>query len=121
MSRYGLTSVRWDEIKAEMRHILIHQARARKPITYSELAARLQTVYLHHRAPAFGSLLREIAAEEEAAGNPMLAVLVVTKATGRCGAGFFKHAASMGFDVTDAEAFWLAEFERVCDFWTGEA
>lgn len=120
MSRYGLTTVRWDEIKAEIRHILIQQARARRPIAYSELAARLQTAYLHHRAPAFGSILREIAAEEEAAGHPMLAVLVVNKQTGRCGAGFFKHAAAQGFDVTDAEAFWQAEFGRVCDFWADE-
>jgi hypothetical protein len=116
--KYGLTAASWDDIKAEMRHILIHRARARSPIYYSELAAQLQTAYLHYRAPAFGSILREIAAEEEDAGNPMLAVLVVNKQTGRCGSGFFTHAAALGFDVTDPEAFWQAEFRRVCDFWS---
>ena len=47
----------------------------------------------------------------------MLAVLVVNKQTRRCGAGFFRHAAALEHDISDPEAFWRAEFERVCDYW----
>lgn len=119
--RSDLTSADWNAIKEEIREILIGLARMGSTIAYSELAAQIQTAYLHYRAPAFGSILRDIAAEEEDAGRPKLAVLVVNKQTGRCGAGFFKHAAAQGYDVSDPEAFWQAEFERVCDYWRNVA
>lgn len=116
-TRYGLTEVSWNAIKAEMHHILIGLARAQKTISYSALAAQIQTASIHHRAPAFVYILREIAEENVAEGCPNLAALVVRKQTGVCGPGFFRHAAMMGFDVSDPAAFWLAEFERACDFW----
>lgn len=108
----------WPALRAEMRTALIELARLRQKISYSELAARLQTVYLHHRAPAFSALLREIAAEEEAAGRPSLAALVVNKQTGIPGAGFFKGVVMHGDDTADLEAYWRGEFNRVCDYWS---
>ena len=107
----------WSDIEAEMRHILIGLARGRKTICYSDLAAQIQTAYVHHRAPAFMRILRNLAAEDLNAGCPNLAVLVVRKHTGRCGPGFFKQAAAHGADVSDPEVFWQAEFERVCKYW----
>jgi len=114
----GLSDTDRAVIKAEMRDILVNLARINQPIAYSELAAQLKTAYIHYRAPAFGQILREIAADEEEAGRPMLAVLVVNKQTGICGAGFFKHAAAKGYDVSDIEAFWRAELARVHDYWS---
>jgi hypothetical protein len=107
----------WSDTKWEMHDLLIKLARLGQPISYSELAAQITSVYLHHRAPAFGQILRQIAREEAEAKRPMLAVLVVNKQTGICGAGFFKHAANLGYDVADPERFWQAEFERVYDYW----
>ena len=101
-----------------MRDTLVGLARLKQPIAYSTLAMHLQTAHLHYRAPAFGAILREIAAEERLAGRPMLAVLVVNKRTNICGAGFFKHAAAQGYDVSEPEVFWQSEFERVCDYWS---
>lgn len=113
----SMIQARWHDIKSEMRAILIGLARMRRPISYSDLAAHLQTAYIHYRAPAFGKILHEIAREDEAAGRPGLAVLVVNKLTGICGAGFFKEAAACGFDVSDPEALWRSQFEQVCDYW----
>lgn len=115
--RYGLSTADWDELRAEMRAILIKLARQRETITYSELAAQLQTAYIHYRAPAFGEILRIIAEDETEAGRPSLATLVVTKATGRPGDGYFKHAGAEGEDVSDPEAYWQARFRAVCDYW----
>ena len=105
-------------VKREMRDLLIALAQMQQTISYSELAAQLRTAYIHYRAPVFDHLLQDIGNEEVAAGRPVLPVLVVNKQTGRCGAGFFKRCAVYGFDVSDPEAFWQAEFERVCTFWS---
>jgi hypothetical protein len=118
MPKKALTDVQWSDLKAEMRDIMIAAARMHTTIAYSELSMQLQTAYLHHRAPAFAALLREINDEEEAAGRPLLAVLVVNKQTRRCGAGFFKKMAADGYDVADFEAFWQQTFADVCDYWS---
>ena len=59
-AKSGLSNVDWSEIKAEMRHILVGLARRRQTICYSDLAAQIQTAYIHHRAPAFMSILRDL-------------------------------------------------------------
>lgn len=113
----SLNRTEWHIIKAEIRAILIGLAKLRLTISYSELAAQIQSTYIHYRAPAFDRILQDVCADEVAAGRPILGVLVVNKQTGRCGAGFFKWAGLHGFDVDDPVAFWQAEFERVCDYW----
>ena len=118
--KYGFTETSWDIIKEEMRYILIGLARKRQTIYYSDLAAQIQTSYIHHRAPAFMRILGEVVTEDIEDGNPNLAVLVVQKASGRCGAGYFKAAAADGHDVSDPEAFWQAEFKSVCDYWADD-
>lgn len=118
MTKLGLGDADWSEIKAEMRHILIGLARKRQTICYSDLAVQIRTAYIHHRAPAFMAILRELVDEDSAEGHPTLAALVVRKQTGRCGPGFFRIAAENGEDISDPEAFWKVSFERVCDFWS---
>ncbi|MEQ8673070.1 MAG: hypothetical protein RLP44_16890 [Aggregatilineales bacterium] len=118
--RYGFADADLMTIKEEIRTILIQLARSCKTITYSNLCARIQTAYMHHRAPGFHYLLRELCRDEISAGRPVIGVVVVNKQTGRCGAGYFKFAAQMGADVSDPETYWNEEFERVCEYW-GEA
>jgi hypothetical protein len=108
----------WNSLKQEMREILIGMAKLRQPITYSALAASIQTAYIHHRAPYFQKLINDVCREDDAAGHEVLAVLIVRKDTGICGSGFFTHAAGEGHDVSDPEAFWRTEFDRVCDYWS---
>ena len=114
----GLSDTDWTAIKDEMREILINLARIKQPIAYSELAAQLKTAYIHYRAPVFGQILREIGSEDEEADRPMLATLVVNKQLGIPGAGYFKHAAAQGHDVSDPEVYWRQELERLHDYWS---
>jgi hypothetical protein len=116
--RYGFSQVDWRSINSEIRDILIELARMERTISYSELAAQVTTAYMHPRAPGFHSILRDICRDEIAAGRPVIGVLVVNKKTGICGQGYFKFAAQMGADVSDVEAYWQAEFERVCEYWS---
>lgn len=93
---------------------LIALAKARQTITYSELARQLG---IHHRHPAFMQILGEICREEEAEGRGMLCALVVAKATGIPGGGFFAGAAAWGRDVSEMEQSWREECERVFEAW----
>ncbi|PJF21198.1 MAG: hypothetical protein CUN56_12310 [Phototrophicales bacterium] len=106
---------KWDALRDEMRDFLINLARLGKTISYSELAAQLQTAYIHHRAPMFSELLRQISYEDKAANRPMLATLVVNKQRGIPGDGYFKGLVEE--DFIDPETYWQARFEEVCQYW----
>jgi hypothetical protein len=99
----------WDHVKAEMRLILIQVARIESTISYSGLAGQ---VGLHHRNPKFMRLLIEISDADEQANRPSLAALVVAKATGRPGEGFF-----VGIPHEEREIYWQKRFDDVCDYW----
>jgi hypothetical protein len=116
-TKSGLNKSNWDEIKSELRHILIGLAKMGKTIFYSDLARQVTSAHIHHRAPAFDHILQDLCADEIAEGRPILGVVVVNKATGRCGDGFYKWASAQGYDTHDSEAFWQAEFARVVDYW----
>lgn len=109
----SFSEANWDELKDEMRAILINQARQRATITYSSLAASMQTVHMHHRAPYFHKLLRDMDADEVHDGRPSLAALVVRKDTGIPGSGFFTEAPVN----SDPVAYWQREFDIICAYW----
>lgn len=116
-TKRDLSNTEWQGIKEEIRTLLIGLAKIRRTISYSELAAQIRVAYVHYRAPAFDRILQDLCADEVAASRPILGVVVVNKQTGYCGAGFFKWAAMMGYNVSDPELFWHEEFERVCNYW----
>jgi hypothetical protein len=116
--KQDVTHIDRDALKAEIRAILVGLAKQRKTISYSGLCAQIHTAYLHHRAPIFHNLLREISEDEVADGEPITAVLVVQKQSGRPGAGFYKTAAAKGYDVSDPEAYWQMRFDELCDYWS---
>jgi hypothetical protein len=113
----SFSEANWDELKAEMRAILINQARQRATITYSSLAASMQTVHMHHRAPYFHKLLRDMDADEVRDGRPSLAALVVRKDTGIPGSGFFTEAPFVAGEIFDPIAYWQRDFDIICDYW----
>jgi hypothetical protein len=118
--RHGLAEADWAEVKEEIRGILISLARTGTTISYASLAAQVTAAVMHHRAPVFHAILRELGAEDLEQGRPSLAVLVVRQDTGRCGSGFYKFAADRGADVSDPEVYWQSELAAVLDYW-GEA
>ena len=109
----------WDEVKHEVRDILIDVAKRRSVISYSDLVAQVRTCSLEPRGPHLAHLLGEISSEENTAGRGLLTVLVVHK-TGdmRPGLGFFDLAQSLGRSTVDKEAFWIEELKRVYDAWS---
>jgi hypothetical protein len=115
--RYGLLVEQWQAAKAEMRAILIQLARARQTITYGELAAEMRAASIHPYSYAMTNMLDELGRDNEAEGKPTLATLVVRKADGRPGPGFFRKQVAQGATAPDLEAFWQAQFERVCVEW----
>ncbi|MCK6579024.1 MAG: hypothetical protein L6Q98_13055 [Anaerolineae bacterium] len=116
-ARFKLTESEWRSVREEMYAELIVVAKARQIITYSDLALRLPTAYVHPGSYAFTRLLGEVCDAEEAAGRGMICALVVSKATGIPGAGYFRGAAARGRDVSDLDRCWREECERVFDAW----
>jgi hypothetical protein len=107
----------WQTLKDEMRSILIGMARLCSTITYSELASLIETAHMHHRAPLFHKLIRDMDADETAEGRPSLAALVVRKDSGIPGDGFYAGAPINEGEIFDPVAYWQKEFDAVCDYW----
>jgi hypothetical protein len=117
-TKKAFSAARWNDIKTEIRTILIGVARDRQLITYSDLTRMLQTASLHYHSPALARLLVEIGSEELQAGRPSLPALVVTRQTGIPGAGFFKIDGQWDADITDPVAYWSGEVQNVYDYWS---
>ena len=115
-ARFTLTEIEWEVVVEAMRVELIELAKQGRVVTYGELALMLP-VYVHPGSYAFTRLLAQICSEELRAGHGMLCALVVSKATGIPGAGFFRGMAEYGRDMSDLEACWRAEVERVFAQW----
>jgi hypothetical protein len=118
MTKYGYKVSDWELAKEEIRSFLIERAKARQPIAYSDLAARVETIHFEPRSYAFASMLGEISTEEDDFGRGMLSVMVVYKGDDlKPGPGFFKLAKERGYDVSDQIDFWIHELDRVSRYW----
>jgi hypothetical protein len=107
--------------KEEMRTKLIETARARQTIAYSELAATMQTVYLHPHSFTFSNILRQVCHEEFDKGHGELCALVVSKITGMPSGGYFKSMEPIkGEDgeILDIESQWRTEMEATFEYWS---
>ena len=115
-ARFTLTDVEWGTMVEAMRVELIELAKQGRIVTYGELALMLP-IYVHPGSYAFTRLLGDVCSSEEDAGHGLLCALVVSKATGIPGAGFFRGMAERGYDMPEMEAAWRAEVERVFAYW----
>jgi hypothetical protein len=117
--RHGLTDDQWALAREELRIELVATATARTTVTYGELARRIRAADLHARSRALYALLQEACAAEDEAGRPTIGSVVVTKATGMPGDGYFAFAdGRLGRDVADRRRYWESEVERVWDTWS---
>ena len=118
----NLDATQRETLKDEMRGIMIATARARSTITYSELAAELQTARVHYHSFLMARLLDEIGGEEIEAGRGVLPAVVVRKSSGMPGGGYFRESALLS-DRPDAalppelEAMWREDLEAVYGYW----
>ena len=120
-ARYGFDEDQWTEMRDEMRRVLSEVARTRHTITYGDLVTRVSGRRISPRSAALAALLGDVCSVEDAERGTMLGSVVVRADSGIPGEGYFRHAAELGCDVSDARAFWRAEVERVWDVWEAEA
>ena len=122
LNDYGFSGPEWEAAKKEARAILIEVARRKGRIAYSELAKEIRSIEIEAHDPRMFHLLGEISTEEEKAGRGMLTAIVVHKSGDmQPGPGFFELAKSLGKDTSDTLACWVAEFNRVHDYWANRA
>jgi hypothetical protein len=103
--------------KTEVNRTLVKIAKRGRTITYSDLVLRVKAIKLRPNDPRLARLFTEISCEEVKVGRGMLSVLVVRMDTRRPGVGFFVLAEKLGRNVSDREAFWRRETNRVFRAW----
>lgn len=114
-TRYGFPLPAWEAAKHQANALIQERARARGTLTYAELCREVTAITLRPRSWAIMGFLNEICTEADATYGIMLATLVVRADSGLPGDGYFRHAERLGRDVSDREAYWHSEAERV---WT---
>lgn len=112
-TRYGFPFDAWEAAKQQANAFIQQRARERGTLTYAELCREVTAITLKPRSWAIMGFLNEICTEADLAHGIMLASLVVRADTGMPGAGYFRNAARLGRDVSDPEAYWLSEVERI--------
>jgi hypothetical protein len=111
------------EVQA-LREVLLAAARERRFVSYTEAAATLGLRGAKPwRSPRLFAALDEISTFEHREGRPLLSAVVVSSVGKRPGGGFFKMAKRNGVQGSDEDnkIFFIAERDRVWDYWTGRA
>jgi molybdopterin synthase catalytic subunit len=87
-------------------------------IPYSDLVGLVSSVDFNAYDARLFAILGQISTEEHEHRRPLLSVLVVHK-TGdmQPGEGFFELAASLGRDTRDILKAWIAEVQKVYQYW----
>lgn len=116
--KHGFSLAQWQSGVHEAIALLSERASREDPIPYSELAARLRTVTIDYHSQAMDDLLVDVSTQEHETGRPLLSVMVVHKyGDQEPGNGFYTLAECLGFKFSDRQAFWIAEFNRVTEYW----
>ena len=115
----GYPAEKWRQAKREVKAVLIARAKARDIISYMELVGQVTALQLEPQSSALSTMLREIAAEEHAAGRGMLTALVVySSGDMQPGPGFFALAGRLGKNTDDLLRCWIKELQRVYNCWS---
>jgi len=116
----GYPVKKWNDAKRQVRKVLIECAKARDIISYVDLTRHITAIQLEPQSFALRTMLREIAAEEHAAGRSMLTALVVYNSGDmQPGPGFFDLADRLGKNTNDILRCWIKELKRVHAYWSG--
>ena len=115
---FDVPADKWAEAKTEVRTELIKRAKQRAMIPYSELVALVNAVNFKAHDQRLFAMLGQVSLEEDEQGRPLLSVLVVHKnGDMKPGPGFFELANSLGRDTRDADKAWIAETQKVYQYW----
>lgn len=119
-TRYGFPVDAWEAAKVQANALLEERASERTTITYAKICRAVTAVDLKPRSWAIMGFLNEICTEADARHGIMLASLVVRADTGMPGDGYFRNAARLGRDVSDPEAYWRSEVQRIYNVFAPE-
>lgn len=117
---YGFLCGDWDRAKQQAREFLVSCARARSTTTYGGLCAEVGAIRLRPYSFAMVAFLDQICREDDARHGIILASLVTRRDSGIPGEGYFQSASRAGCDISDREAFWRDQAERVYAVWADE-
>ncbi|WP_157381289.1 hypothetical protein [Tepidiphilus margaritifer] len=121
LNEYGFEGAQWDAAKQQAKDILVQVAKRKGRMAYSELVAQITALRLEPHDSRLFHLLGEISSEEDQAGRGMLTAIVVHKSGDmQPGPGFFELARSLGRNTKDPLACWVAEFNKVHDYWANK-
>ena len=116
----GYPVKKWNDAKREVREVLIERAKAGDIIPDVELTRNITAIQLEPQSFALTIMLREIAAEENAAGRGMLtAIVVYSSGDMQPGPGFFDLAGRLGKNTSEILRWWIKELTRVHAYWSG--
>jgi hypothetical protein len=115
----GYPIKKWKDAKRQVREVLIDRAKAKDVIPYVDLTRNITAIKLEPQSFALRTMLREIAAEENAAGRGMLTALVVYNSGDmQPGPGFFDLAGRLGKNTNDQLRVWIKELRWVYSYWS---
>lgn len=112
-TRFGFSRADWEAAKREAEAALVACAARRDVLTYAGLCRSVDAIALRPYSFAMVAFLDEICSGEDAEHGIVLASIVTRKDTGMPGEGYFRAAARAGCDVTDRQAFWNGQLDRV--------
>ncbi len=108
-----------DALAPRVRAFLCGLSENALPISYQALAKNLQ-LSPPNTILQLTTALEDLIAEDAAAGHPLIAALVISKARGGLPApGFFDSAMRSGRVYGDPAAFHATEFDLAVKFWCG--
>lgn len=110
---HGFPRDEWERAKAQAEAALVECARRRATTTYADLCGSVTAIRLRPYSFAMVAFLDAICAGSDEENGIVLASLVTRKDTGLPGEGYFRHAARSGLDVSDRQAYWHEQVERV--------
>jgi hypothetical protein len=105
--------VQYDDARDEAHRVMREVARVGGTIRYGELVTRIRALHLEANDPRLAKILDDVSRLEHREDRGMLSAVVVRVDDSLPGDGFFKLAASLGYDVSDRVVFYAAELERV--------
>lgn len=119
LERLGYPIDLWNKAKQEAKEILYSIARSRARIPYIVLFDQIESIHFDvGETGRISAFLDEISREEDAEGRGMLSALVTHKSGDMVpGPGFYELAQLLGRDTEDELSCWVAEFNRVHDYW----
>jgi hypothetical protein len=115
--KHGFAQADWDAARVEAKQEMIAVAVAQRTMTYTELAARITSIFLQADDPRLSFLMDGISREESLAGRGMLTAVVVHKHDRQPGHGFFKLAKALGRNTSCKLTFYAKELAKVYKSW----